>query len=134
LIGLKRIDHVGVVVASLDTARELLEARFGLEFAREVDKDDLRAVFLRSGDAAIELIEMKDSESNRVRLAGETAARLEHIALEVESLTATMEVLEALGIALTGPPQRAGVYTSVWTREETSGGVMFQFMEREGGS
>ena len=129
---LRRIDHVGVVVENLEAARALLEGEFALELDREIDNDDLRAVFLRCGDAAIELIQMKDAARNRERLKGENPARIEHIALEVSSLAAALPALEALGIAVTVPPQRAAAYTSVWTRSDTSGGVMFQFTEKEG--
>ena len=79
---MKRSDHVGIVVENLDTARALLEGEFGLELAREIDNDDLRAVFLRCDNAAIELIQMKDAVPNREQLAGPGAARVEHIALK----------------------------------------------------
>lgn len=130
MLGLKRFDHVGVIVEDLAASRALLEDEFGLTYSREVHTDDFDAVFLRSGDAAVELIQMKDPERNRQRMAGNPAARIEHIALEVDSLDATLQALEALGIALNGPAQQAGVYRSVWTRPETSGGVMYQFMAK----
>ncbi len=133
MAGLKRIDHIGVVVRDLAAARELLEVQLGLQPYREIENEDLRAVFLRCGDAGIELIEMKDPVRGRERIGGPAAARVEHIAIEVESLAQTRASLEDIGIALTGPPQTFGSYTSVWTKAETSGDVMYQFTEKQGG-
>lgn len=132
MVGLKRIDHIGVVVQDLAAARELLEGKLGLEVYREIDNENLRAAFLRCGDSAIELIEMKDPVRGRERIGGAATARVEHIAIEVGSLAETMPALEALGIAFTGEPQTFGAYTSVWTRAETSGDVMYQFTEKKG--
>jgi hypothetical protein len=77
---------------------------------------------------------MQDPLRNLSRPADEPAARLEHIAIEVVSLEAALSGLEVLGIRFTGPPQCSGGYTSVWTTAETSGGVMYQFTEKDDAS
>jgi catechol 2,3-dioxygenase-like lactoylglutathione lyase family enzyme len=126
---LKRIDHVGVIVANLMEAKHLMVQGFGLTPDRELQMPDLIAAFLKCGNASVELIEVTNPEMRRKRL-GDSIARVEHIAFEVESLTETLTALEAMGIKTTGPPSIGGPFTSVWTVADTSGGVMYQFMQR----
>jgi len=126
---LKRIDHVGVIVDSLERARVLLEEGFGLPSIRQILRDDLKASFFRCGNAEIELIEILDPAMRERRLGDGRAARVEHIALEVEDLSSVLAALASLGIETTGPPQVSPAYTTVWTEADTSGGVMYQFLE-----
>lgn len=127
---LKRLDHVGVIVANLDRARKLIEDSFGMEPIRHVKRDDLEATFFHCEGADIELIEIKDPAMREQRLGTGREARVEHIAFEVENLNEILAALEGLGIKTTGPPQVSPAYTTVWTEANTSGDVMYQFMER----
>jgi methylmalonyl-CoA/ethylmalonyl-CoA epimerase len=127
---LKRIDHVGVIVASLDRATALVQEGFGLQSVRQIHRDDLKASFFRCGAAEIELIEILDPEMRKKRLGEGREARVEHIALEVETLSDVLAALANLGIKTTAPPQVSDAYTTVWTEAGTSGGVMYQFLER----
>ncbi len=127
---LERIDHVGVIVADLDRARGLLEEGFGLRSVREVQKPELKSAFFKCGTADIELIEILDADLRRQRLGEGREANVEHIAIEVDDLDGLLKLLAALGIKTTGAPQVSAANTSVWTVAETSGGVMYQFLER----
>lgn len=127
---LKRIDHVGVIVANLERARVLVEEGFGLQPVKRVQRDEVKATFFHCGEADVELIEVTDPEMRKQRLGEGREARVEHIAFEVESLRDILVALESLGIKTTGEPLVSAAYTTVWTDPETSGGVMFQFLER----
>lgn len=127
---LKRIDHVGVIVASLDRATALVQEGFGLSSVRQVQRDDLKSSFFRCGEAEIELIEILDPEMRDKRLGDGREARVEHIAIEVENLGEVLTALSNLGIKTTAPPQVSDAWTTVWTDAGTSGGVMYQFLER----
>lgn len=127
---IKRIDHVGVIVASLERAQSIIGGAFGLEAIRQVKRDDLIATFFQCGSAAVEMIEVTDPAMREQRLGAGNDARVEHIAFEVESLDDAVVALEGLGIKTTGPPQRSPAFTSVWTMPATSGGVIYQFLER----
>jgi len=127
---LDRIDHVGVVVADLESARRLLEEGFGMQCVREIHKPELNAAFFKCGNADVELFEILDPEMRERRLGSARQARLEHIAIEVNDLDGLLGLLGRLGIETTGPPDVSKANTSVWTKAETSGGVMYQFLER----
>lgn len=129
-VRLNRIDHVGVVVDDLAEACALLSERFGLEPEQTIDREDLRAVFFPCGETRIELLEILEPEARKRRLGDGQAARIEHIAFEVDDVAGTLGVLEALGVEPTGPLQKSGERQTFWTVPSTTDGVMYQFIER----
>ena len=125
---LRRLDHVGVVVDDLEEAARLLEA-LGLTESERAEHDGLRLAFFTAGNAMVELIEPTDPDV-RARRLGSARARIEHIALEVGDLDATLTALAALGVAPNAPPRRSPERSMFWTDPETSDGIMFQFVQR----
>jgi methylmalonyl-CoA/ethylmalonyl-CoA epimerase len=125
---LKRIDHVGVVVDDLATARRFL-AGIGMSLDHEFDLGRVGAAFYRCGDVMVELIECRQPDE-RARRLGDGKARIEHIAIEVDDLAATVGELAGLGVEMTKPePVTQGNVRSHWTKPESSEGVMYQVFE-----
>ncbi len=130
--GLKRIDHVGIVVDDLDRVSRFLGQMLGLELLRthEDPAGGVRASFFRCGDASIELIELADPEA-RARRLGTDRARVEHVAIEVEDLAAAAAGLDERGIRMTTTePRQTGPTRSLFSLPETTGGFVLQFLER----
>src|SRR4051812_49561762 len=92
----------------------------GLELGRRSDSDQSLARYYACGDASVELIEARTPEGRMERLGG-AAARIEHIAFEVEDLGEVRDQLTARGVAVTWPPFRSGPNLMIWTDESTSG-------------
>jgi methylmalonyl-CoA/ethylmalonyl-CoA epimerase len=130
---LRRLDHVGVIVDDLDEAIRLLGGKLGLERAGGSDGQAIRTAFFRCGDARIEVIEVLEPERRRERLGEGATARIEHIAIEVDDLAATLAVLQELGIHSNAAPRVSGDYLTFWTDPATSDGIMLQFLERPAG-
>ena len=128
MLGVKRLDHVGIVVSDIAAASHLLGEQLGLAPESADDRADLRLAFFDAGDARVELIEPVDPELRAQRL-GDDRARIEHVAFEVEDLDATLAALEALGIETTAPPRASHGNRHVWTVAATSGGISFQFQQ-----
>jgi methylmalonyl-CoA/ethylmalonyl-CoA epimerase len=130
---LKRIDHIGIVVDDLDEGKRFLEG-LGFTHVHDLTRPEraIHASFWKCGDAAIELMQMDDPEANRKRMQGESLARIEHIAIEVDDLEATIEQMRTKGVEMTGPPSRfVGTGTiSVSTRPETSDGYQLQLTKK----
>jgi len=127
---LKRIDHVGVIVDSLEEAKRFL-GNLGMEFDRDlVLPDRLRAAFYRCGEIQVEIIEITEPAERMQRL-GDDTARIEHIALEVDDLAATLKALEGLGVKVnTAKPALVGNSLNFWTVAETCDGVMYQLIQK----
>jgi methylmalonyl-CoA/ethylmalonyl-CoA epimerase len=129
---LKRIDHVGVVVDNLSEAREFLSL-LGMTLDHEFDLGRVGAAFYRCGDAMVELIECRLPDE-RARRLGESQARIEHIAIEVDDLVETVAEFAKLGVEVTAAePVTQGDVRSHWTKPESSLGVMYQVFERISG-
>jgi Glyoxalase/Bleomycin resistance protein/Dioxygenase superfamily len=123
---IKRVDHIGVVVADFGAHVDQLEA-LGLELRREGSDDDSHVRHYLAGDASIELIDVLDERARSERLAEGEQARIEHIAFEVESLEDVRAVLEGRGVELSWPPYASASGPMIWTTAATSGGVQYQF-------
>jgi catechol 2,3-dioxygenase-like lactoylglutathione lyase family enzyme len=127
-----RLDHVGIVVGDLATARRFLEDVLGLTCVREASLDEPRLdiAFFQCGEAMLELIEVHDPDARRERL-GSGPARIEHIAIEVPDVDAAIGRLRGLGVRTTAdaPLETAGA-RSYWTLPDTTAGVAYQFLER----
>jgi len=127
-----RVDHVGVVVASLDRTGEFVRDVLGLELTLEPPPlpGGVSTAFYGDG-ARVELIQIADAAARERRLGG-AEARVEHIALEVEDVVALIEQLQAKGVRFTtDEPVRVRENLVVWTVPETSAGVMWQLFSRE---
>jgi methylmalonyl-CoA/ethylmalonyl-CoA epimerase len=130
---LKRIDHVGVVVADLDAHAQQLEA-LGLSFARSNENSEAFAAYYPCGDSSVELIDVRDAAARRRRLPDGVEAVIEHIAFEVDDLEAVRRTLEARGVEVSWPPFPSGTAEMIWTLAGTSGGVQYQFLRRPAGA
>jgi methylmalonyl-CoA/ethylmalonyl-CoA epimerase len=129
-MGLKRVHHIGVAVADLGRARELLGEKLGLELVREGRGSGgiPSTAFYRCGEVEIELLEHERPEDRAVWLGGDAMGRIEHIAIEVDDLDRTLQALQALGI--TGDPARSGsLGVSVRTHPETTTGIVLQLLQ-----
>jgi len=126
---LKRIDHVGVVVDNLTEARAFLSL-LGMALDHEFDLGRVGGAFYRCGDVMVELIECRLPDE-RARRLGVSQARIEHIAIEVDDLVATVGDFAQLGVEVTAAePVTQGDIRSHWTKPESSDGVMYQIFER----
>jgi glyoxylase I family protein len=128
VLGVKRLDHVGIVVGDIEAASQLLTEQLGLAPQSADDRPDLRLAFFDAGGARLELIEPVDPDL-RARRLGDDRARIEHLAFEVDDLDATLAALDALGIETTAPPRESHGNRHVWTVAATSGGISFQFQQ-----
>jgi len=126
---LRRLDHVGVIVEDLGAAKLLL-TDLGLELTETLETGDLTAAFFKCGDASVELIEVHDEAQRLERLGEGNQARIEHIAFDVGDLAKALGALGALGVEPNAPPRHLPDRSMIWTQPETSGGIMFQFVER----
>ena len=125
---IRGLDHVGVMVADLDQASAFLAGTLGLELDREAEVPalDVRARFYRCGPVTIEIFEPTDPAVAAAALGG-AAAKLEHIAIRVESLPETLSELGERGVRfLHDEPVVTGPNLSAYTEPTTSAGMIFQ--------
>jgi catechol 2,3-dioxygenase-like lactoylglutathione lyase family enzyme len=131
---IRGVDHVGVMVADLEAAGRFLGETLGLELAREGDVPslDVRTRFYSCGPITIEVFQPNDPAVAERELSG-APAKVEHIAIRVESLPDALAGLSEQGVRyLHEEPLVTGPNLSAYTDPATSAGMMLQlFAPRE---
>ncbi len=130
---MKRVDHIGIVVDDIAQAKEFAARVLGMELQREfsLPEQSALAAFFTLGDFRFEFIQVTDPELRRKRLGEGAEARIEHIAIQVDDLDATISALRDQGIETTTPePWIVGVNRNIFTSDPTTDGVRYQFFER----
>jgi methylmalonyl-CoA/ethylmalonyl-CoA epimerase len=130
-----RIHHVGIAVADLASARRFVEDALGfhLETAVSLPETRVEAGFFSLGPGVqVELFELGDPETRARRLGEGNVGRLEHIAIEVDDIELAREQLRSAGVEMQADrPSISKLARSYFTRPETSGGVVYQLLDRK---
>ncbi|MFI5340322.1 MAG: VOC family protein [Candidatus Methylomirabilales bacterium] len=97
-----RLDHVGILVRSIQEALPLYIELLGLtaDPAVELTEQQVRVVFLHAGDGQIELLEPMTSDCLLAQVLEKRGEGLLHLCLEVEDIEGVLRKLEAAGLRL----------------------------------
>src|SRR4051812_32500839 len=113
MITIRKIDHVAVCVADVESAAARYRTIFGLEGGAREASDELAtaAVLLPIGESHIELVSPHGPNGQTGTLARFLETKgpgLHHVALEVEGIDAALAFLKAIGVPLLDDVPRVG--------------------------
>jgi methylmalonyl-CoA/ethylmalonyl-CoA epimerase len=99
---LKKIEHLGIAVRSIDDTVETFEKLLGTSCYKteEVESEGVKTAFLKIGESKIELLEATNPESPIARFLEKKGRGIHHIAFEVDDLDAELARLTAEGFQL----------------------------------
>ena len=100
---IKKIDHLGIAVKSLDEAVAYYEKALGLkcEHREEVASQKVRTAFFSVGDVHIELLEPTDPESPIAKfLEKNPAGGVHHVAFGSDNIEAQLKQASGAGVRL----------------------------------
>jgi methylmalonyl-CoA/ethylmalonyl-CoA epimerase len=100
---IKKIDHLGIAVRSLDQAVPYYENALGLkcEHREEVPSQKVRAAFFAVGEVHLELLEPTDPESPIAKfLEKNPAGGIHHIAFGTDNIEGQLKQAAAAGVKL----------------------------------
>ncbi len=102
---LKKIDHIGLAVHSIDEARKFYENVLGLECERieEVQSQKVRTAFFTIGETHIELLEPTDPSSPVAKFLEKKGEGIHHIGYLSDDIENQLEQAEKNGCALINP-------------------------------
>ncbi|GHE80488.1 hypothetical protein GCM10017786_08280 [Amycolatopsis deserti] len=125
-----RVHHVGIVVDDIDEAARFMRDVLDLRVREIVDLGPGagRVAMVDCGPVHLELIDYSDPVRRESRL-GSDAARIEHIAFDVDDAERTRGKLEAHGVRLDGPVKVRPDCTTFFTTPESCDGVRYQFRQ-----
>jgi methylmalonyl-CoA epimerase len=140
---IKKIDHIGVAVHSIEEALRTYEGALGLELANveEVPEQAVKVAFLPVGDSEIELVEPTTTDTSTKLSTSSGIAKflekrgegLHHVCLEVEDIEAALQDLAAKGIRLIDEQPRRGAHGRVaFLHPKSAHGVLIELIEKPG--
>lgn len=99
---LRKIDHIGIAVRSIDAARQFYEQVLGLvcEGVEEVAAQKVRAAFFRLGEVHIELLEPMAEDSPIALFLKKRGEGIHHIAYQSDDLAGQLEKARKHGCRL----------------------------------
>ena len=108
---IKKINHIGIAVNSIEDAVKLYTDVLGLKLkAIEVVKaQKVKTAIIPVGESKIELIESTDPEGPIAKHIEKRGEGLHHLALEVSDIQSALETLGKKGIPLVDEKPRIGV-------------------------
>lgn len=135
--GVRRIDHVAIVVRSLDAALQFYRDVLGLIPARVTDfpSEGVKIAFLPMGGpqgSEIELLEPTDPTTGVARFLDKRGEGLHHICLEVPDIERALAELQAAGAAvLDTTPRRTAEGRGVFVHPKGTSGVLLELVQRD---
>lgn len=129
------IDHIGIVVDSLDSAVALYCNLLGVDPAavvyHDVPTEKIRIAMLR-GNAAVELLEPTQEGTGLAKFREKHGAGIHHICFAAPApLQDKLNELKAAGMTLLDDAPRIGAGSKIFfVHPKSCGGVLVEFVER----
>ena len=128
------IDHIGVAVKDLEQAAEFYEKVLGIKRSgvEEVAEQQVKVMFLPCGDCEVELLESTAEGSAVDRFLSKNGEGVQHIAICVEDIDASLAELKEKGVRLIDETPRygAGGARIAFIHPKATNGVLVELCER----
>ncbi|GLB58111.1 methylmalonyl-CoA epimerase [Cytobacillus sp. NCCP-133] len=133
---IKKVDHIGIAVRSLDEALPFYTETLQLEFLgiEEVKSQGVKVAFIKAGETKLELLEPTSQESPIAKFIERRGEGLHHVALGVDSIQDRIKVMKEKGIKMLGdePKPGAGGAQVAFMHPKSTGGILYEFCEKKG--
>ncbi|MEG2175004.1 MAG: methylmalonyl-CoA epimerase [Oscillospiraceae bacterium] len=130
-----RVDHVGIAVTNLQEACKFYEslglASTGVE---EVAEQKVKVAFFPCGDSELELLESTTPDGPIAKFIEKNGGRggIQHVAVRVDDLKATIANLKAQGVKMIDEEPRygAGGASIAFVHPKSTGGILIELSQR----
>ena len=127
-----QIDHLGIAVKSLSSAKAIYEKlRLSISPEETVEHEQVRLVMVPVGESRLELLEGTSPDSTIAKFIGKRGEGLHHVCLKVPDLTAAVARLKADGVRLVSEEIRvgAGGHRYIFIHPASTGGVLLELVQ-----
>ena len=128
----KKINHVAVVVADIDSALGFWRDALGmqLDHVEEVPSQKARVAFLPLGDSEVELVQPTAPDSGTAKFLQERGGGMHHLCLQVDDIGGMLANLKEKGVRLINeePLQLEG-RKMAFIHPKSTGGVLVELYE-----
>lgn len=129
-----RIDHIGVVVESIDASLKTYCDTLGFTLLerRTVAEHLVEVAFLDAGNSALELLAPLDTTSGTARFLQNRGEGVHHICFAVDDIAATLAELRAQGMRLIDEQPRQGIHGLVaFVHPKATHGAMIELLQKQ---
>ena len=130
----RKIDHIGIAVNSIEESRGLYEQALGLKLSaiEEIPERHVRVAFFDCGETEIELVEPLSQDSAVASYLEKYGEGFYHMALEIENMDESVAHLFSMGLQIRGGVPSAGARGSkiAFLNREDTRGVMLELVEK----
>jgi len=128
-----KTEHIGIAVKSLENSIPLFEKLLnsGCYKIEEVETEQVRTAFFRTGESKIELLESTSEEGVIARYIAKNGEGMHHIAFEVTDIQSEMRRLQQEGFILLNETPKAGA-DNKWVcflHPKTTNGVLIELCQ-----
>lgn len=128
---IKKIDHLGIAVRSLDESIPYYEKSLGLkcEHREEVPSQKVRTAFFSVGEVHLELLEPTSPESPIAKFLEKNGEGIHHVAFGTSDIAAQLQEAAASGCRLINekPIEGAGGKLVAFLHPKSTHGVLTEF-------
>lgn len=129
---LKKVNHIGIAVHSVEDLKKVFEM-LGAEVEGEevVEEQKVKVAFIPVGEVRIELLEPTDSDSPVAKFLEKRGVGFHHIAFEVDHIERVLEELKAKGIKLIDEKPRRGAHGTkiAFIHPKATGGILVELCQ-----
>ena len=133
---MRKIEHIGIAVKSLESSNELFAKLFGAPHYKieEVTSEGVNTSFFQVGPNKIELLEATRPESPIAKFIKKRGEGIHHIAYDVEDILAEMKRLEGEGFTLLNKEPKKGADNKLvcFLHPKTTDGVLIELCQDAG--
>ncbi len=129
----KQIDHVGIVVSSIDESLKTYCDLLGFTLLERVliPEQLVEAAVLDAGNSTLELIAPTDASSGTARFLHNRGEGTHHVCFRVDDITAALGELRAQGLRLIDETPRQGVHGLVaFVHPKATHGMMIELLQK----
>lgn len=127
-----RIDHIGIIVADLESAVAKLGVLFGPAAIKELPEVGLRVAEFRAANVTIELLQYTQGSEFARRVMGERTG-LNHLSIRVEDAERSIGELRGAGfVPMEGFPRRGAHGRVAFFQPDAASGLLFEVCQPDG--
>jgi methylmalonyl-CoA/ethylmalonyl-CoA epimerase len=130
-----RVDHIGIAVENLEESLKFYVDTLGMKAGgvEEVAEQKVKVAFLPCGDSELELLQSTDPEGPIAKFIAAKGQGIQHVALRVDDIEATLADLKAKGVRLIDETPRygAGGAKIAFLHPKATNGVLVEICQRD---
>ena len=130
-----RVDHIGIAVRDIETAKKFYEDVLGMTVngVEEVAEQKVKVCFIPCGDSELELLESTAPDWPIAKFIEARGEGMQHVAIRVDNIEQAIADLLAKGVRMidSTPRYGAGGARIAFLHPKSTGGILLELTERQ---